>query len=199
MATDPAGVTPRQWARVEALFTHALDLPTDGRGAFLDRLTQEDPAVLQELRALLDASQRTDRFLEPEGPFDAGIESLRAGTMLGPWRVLHPLGRGGMGEVYAAARADGAFESQAAVKVLKRGLDSDALTRRFLRERRILAQLQHPHIARLLDAGTTADGRPYLVMEQVDGVPITAACRSRSAGRGDPCRKRTASWWCTAT
>jgi serine/threonine protein kinase len=179
---ERAGLNPRQWARVEVLFAEAHDLPPAERGAWPDALSGEDPAVVAELRALLAASQGTDGFLSTAAPRPGdAAESLSAGTLLGPWRVLEPLGRGGMGEVVLAERADGAFSSRVAIKVLKRGLDTDAVVKRFLRERRILGSLQHPHIARLLDAGATADGRPYLVMELVHGIPITEACRARGS------------------
>ena len=95
------------------------------------------------------------------------------GTRVGPYRVLRELARGGMGAVYLAERADGQFEQRAALKLIKRGMDSDEIHRRFLGERRILARLEHPHIARLLDGGVTNDGQPWFAMEFVDGIPVT--------------------------
>jgi len=112
-------------------------------------------------------------------PGEACGEGLSPGTRLGPWRVERLIGRGGMGEVYEAQRADGTFELRAAVKLLKRGLDTVAVVGRFNRERRILAQLDHPNIAHVLDAGVAADGRPFLVMEYVDGQPVTEYLRER--------------------
>ncbi|MBL8343051.1 MAG: protein kinase [Rubrivivax sp.] len=103
----------------------------------------------------------------------------RIGQVLGAWRITAPLGRGGMGEVWLAERADGAFEGTAAIKVLKRGMDSDAVLARFAQEQRALARLAHPHIARLMDAGRTSDNLPYFVMERVQGRAIHEA----SAGR----------------
>ena len=99
--------------------------------------------------------------------------------VVGSFRLIELLGRGGMGEVYLAERADGRFDQQVAVKLVKRGMDSREILRRFGRERRILARLQHPGIARLLDAGEARDGRPYFVMERVEGERITEYCRSR--------------------
>jgi serine/threonine-protein kinase len=99
---------------------------------------------------------------------------------VGVYRLLHLLGRGGMGEVYLGERADGLFVQKVAVKLVKRGMDSREILRRFARERRILARLEHPGIARLLDGGETRDGRPYFVMELVAGEPITDYCRTRS-------------------
>ncbi|HET7617166.1 MAG TPA: serine/threonine-protein kinase, partial [Vicinamibacterales bacterium] len=98
---------------------------------------------------------------------------------LGVYRLIRELGRGGMGEVYLAERTDGRFEQQVAIKLVKRGMDSAEILRRFARERRILGRLEHPGIARLIDAGEAADGRPYFVMERVDGQSITKYCRTR--------------------
>ena len=98
---------------------------------------------------------------------------------MGDYRLIEPLGRGGMGEVYLGERADGRFEQKVAVKLVKRGMDSVEILRRFARERRILARLEHPGIARLLDGGENAVGRPYFVMERVAGEPCTDYCRER--------------------
>ena len=103
------------------------------------------------------------------------------GTLVGPYRLRALLGRGGMGEVWEAERADGQFEQIVALKLLKRGMDSAAVLTRFLRERQILARLEHPNIARLLDGGVAADGRPYLVLERVAGEPIQHWCRRRNS------------------
>ena len=104
-----------------------------------------------------------------------------AGSRLGVWRLERPLGRGGMAEVWAASRADGEYRQEVAVKLLKRGMDSDEIVARFRRERQILAQLVHPAIARLLDGGVAPDGRPYFVLERVDGEPITQWCAAHGA------------------
>ena len=112
------------------------------------------------------------------GPWAPGL----SGSLLGAWRLLRPIGEGGMGVVWLAERADQAFERQAAVKIIRPGFDSVAVHQRFLLERQTLGALEHPHIARLLDAGSTADGRPYFVMEFVDGVPIDDWCRDHALG-----------------
>ena len=177
-----------QWERLEALFAQAQGLGTAARRAFAEGLAAEDEAVRRELQAMLLAAEGTDELLDrPVAVMASGEEpvSLAASTLLGPWRVGERIGRGGMGEVFAAERADGAFEGQAAVKVLKRGLDTEAVVARFLRERRILGRLTHPNIAHLLDAGATGDGRPYLVMERVQGEPITDHCRRPEVGVRD--------------
>jgi eukaryotic-like serine/threonine-protein kinase len=135
---------------------HALLRAGDEVGGFL-----EEPALGARLGGLAEAAQLSDELL---------------GTSLGPYRVERRLASGGMGTVYLAQRADGQFTQQVAIKVVKRGMDSDEILRRFASERQSLASLDHPHIARLLDAGLTPDARPYLVMEYVDGVPIDEYC-----------------------
>ena len=139
--------------------------------------------MIDEVKALLAADELDAPELEIKlisGEIGTPVDADPAlGETFGPWRLVRPLGRGGMGEVYLAERCDGAYEQQVALKVLKRGLDTDAVLHRFLRERRILASLNHPNIARLFDAGAAADGRPYLVMEYVQGQPIDAWCRER--------------------
>src|SRR5260370_25592973 len=118
---------------------------------------------------------------------------------MGGFRLVREIGRGGMGVVYLGERADGQFEQRVAIKLIDAGPDGERLLRSFLRERRILARLEHPHIARLLDGGLAPDGLPYLVMEYVEGEPITAFCsrlrlplRDRSEERrvGKECRSR---------
>jgi eukaryotic-like serine/threonine-protein kinase len=115
------------------------------------------------------------------------IADLR-GETVGAYRLIEPLGRGGMGEVYLGERADGRFEQKVAVKLVKRGMDSVEILRRFARERQILARLEHPGIARLLDGGETPDGRPYFVMERVEGEAITNYCRARDVSLEDRLR-----------
>ena len=112
----------------------------------------------------------------------------RAGETIGSYRIERELGRGGMGEVFLARRVDQEFDKLVAIKIVRRGPDLDEVLRRFRQERQILARLEHPNIARLLDGGSTADGLPYLVMEYVEGLPITDYCDSRGASIEDRCR-----------
>jgi hypothetical protein len=163
------------WAAVRALFDQAAALPEPEREALL-RAPQVDPAVAAEVRSLLaqDVGDTHDGFLG-----GAALDSSRVGERLGPWRITARLGSGGMGEVWRAERDDGAWRGTAAVKLLKRGMDSAAVLARFRLEQQALARLAHPHIARLIDAGRTADGRPYFVMEEVAGRPIDEACAGR--------------------
>ena len=176
-------MTENRPAQVQALFDEAASLPWDQRGEFLDRSCAGDDALHAEverrLRDVGDTVAILDRgsIVEAEEPEEP---ALLPGTLLGPWEIEDIIGQGGMGEVYRARRADHAFDLQVAIKLLKRGLDTQQVVRRFLLERRILAQLTHPNIAHALDAGAAPDGRPYLVMEYVAGQPITEYSQSQA-------------------
>ena len=177
-------LTAAEWARIEALFPQAAELAGAERARFLDRECSKEPRVRNELEGMLSAGERTDGLLDaPIGLTSTEAardeDELDAGTRLGSWKIRHLIGHGGMGEVYLAERADGAYTMQVAIKLLKRELFSYANAQRFLRERRVLARLAHPSIARVLDAGTTDDGRPYLVMEYVKGARVTDHARTR--------------------
>jgi serine/threonine protein kinase len=102
------------------------------------------------------------------------------GSRIGAYRIVEEIGRGGMGAVYLACRDDQAYEKRVAVKLIKRGMDTDVILRRFRHERQILAHLDHPNIVMLLDGGTTTDGLPYFIMGYVDGQPIDAYCNSHT-------------------
>jgi eukaryotic-like serine/threonine-protein kinase len=171
-----------EWARIESLFPQAAELKPEERLRFLERECAGEPAVRAELEAMLEASGAEDRLLDaPIGlssTQERMTELLPAGARLGSWKIRSLIGHGGMGEVYLAERADGAYAMDAAIKLLKRELFSYANAQRFLRERRVLARLSHPNIARVLDAGTTDDGRPFLVMEYVPGTRITDHARA---------------------
>ena len=157
-----------------------------------------DAALATRVRRLLVADRLPDATLgDPlaaaaswlaEEQRDAGLPADRSGERIGPWRIVAPLGRGGMGEVFLAERADGAFERRVALKLLKRGLDSEEIVARFLAERRILARLDHPGIAQLVDGGLAPDGRPYFALELVLGQPITEWCAERRLALEDRLR-----------
>ncbi|MEO1086079.1 MAG: serine/threonine-protein kinase [Acidobacteriota bacterium] len=170
-----------RWRRVEQLFAAAVDLDDEDRRALLRREGAGDSEVIREVEELL-AAESTDVDLISEVVEGAAAELVKADDakatphLLGPWRVEERLGEGGTSVVYRATRDDDQFSKQVALKVLKRGMDTDDILRRFAIEKQILARLDHPNIARLLDAGTTPDGRPYFVMELVDGAPIDAYC-----------------------
>ena len=176
-------MTLERWSQVQDLYLEAEALPEDARAEFLDGACEGDASLRAEVEALLGAAQTTRGLFERPNPTLPGEtlgRPLGPGTRLGPWSIERLVGRGGMGEVYAARRADGAFELRVAIKVLKRGLDTDAVVARFSRERRILAQLDHPNIAHVLDAGASDDGRPFLAMEYVEGTPITEYARAQN-------------------
>ena len=163
------------WTRVEILLDEALALPPEGRHAFVVEAAGTDDTLRHEMTSILAAFEHLERsdvdFLGTAAePSPSEAPALAEGDLVGPWRIGPILGRGGMAEVYRAERADGQYEQTVALKLTK---GRPAIVRRFVAERRILAGLQHPHIARLVDGGVSAEGRPYLAMEFVDGVPIT--------------------------
>src|SRR5437016_8487902 len=161
--------------QIERLFTAALDLPERDRAAFIER-QEADPAVRREVLSLLLHESVAEPFLAQEIGAEissaVGFHELREGTIVGSYRVRSLLGRGGMGMVYLAERADGSFEQQVALKVIQSPFPLTFLRERFQQARQILARLNHPNIARLLDGGQTAQGSPYLVMEYVAGQPL---------------------------
>ncbi|CAN5528652.1 hypothetical protein BH09GEM1_BH09GEM1_00400 [soil metagenome] len=163
-----------EWTRVNALLDDALDRESAERGAFLDAACGEDAALRTEVGQLLLSCEEAEGFLEiPARELGAELLSAReAGIRIGPYRTIGIAGRGGMGIVYLAERADDQFQMQVAIKILPTGMESGHAIRRFLEERQILARLQHPGIARLLDGGVTQDGLPYFVMEYVEGTPL---------------------------
>ncbi len=174
---EPA--SPPPWAAVRSLLEQALALPAAQRSALLADPAL-DAALVADVRSLLAHESTGSDFLArpaaAQALLDAEPDSAREGQQLGAWRIVSRLGSGGMGEVWLAERADGAYAGQAAVKVLKRGMDSASVLARFAQEQQALARLQHPNIAHLIDAGRTADGLPYFVMERVQGRPIDQAC-----------------------
>ncbi|MBI3155223.1 MAG: serine/threonine protein kinase [Burkholderiales bacterium] len=168
-----------RWQRLSPWLDQVLDLPTERRGAWLDDLAERDAALAAELRALLAGSTAGDAAQVLQGAAPALEMSSWAGRRIGAYTLLEPLGEGGMGSVWLAERSDGRFEGRAAVKLLHAGLVQRALAERFRREGAILARLTHPHIARLVDAGLTEDGQPFLVLEHVAGERIDRWCDAR--------------------
>ncbi|HEX4873012.1 MAG TPA: serine/threonine-protein kinase [Nevskiaceae bacterium] len=162
------------WFEIERLLDAALDLPVAERARFLAR-SAAAPEVRAEVAALLAAAASSEGFLDAEPA--APAYRLPVGARIGPWRVEAPIGRGGMGEVYAVVREEADFQQRAALKLLVR-LESTEDRARFSAERRILARLSHPGIAHLLDGGEHG-GHPYAVMEYVEGLPLTEAARER--------------------
>ncbi len=175
---NASGAPPRYWERLNEIFHAAVALPPGERAGLLDHACPDDPDLRAEVERLISAHERAGGFIE--GPAIAGagpwlteeILAPIAGARVGSYRVEREIGRGGMGAVYLAHRADGHYEQKVAIKLIKRGMDTDLVLERFRAERRILASLDHPNIARLIDGGTTDDGRPYFVMEYIEGKPI---------------------------
>jgi hypothetical protein len=171
-----APLSPEQRARVDALLDDMFDLPEAVRLANLRARRIEDSAVLAEVESLLRAASAAGGFLStPPKPAAEELPPECLGLRFGAWRITRLIGRGGMGEVYEASRADGNFEQRVAIKLLQR--EAAAQMVRFQAERQILARLEHPGIARLYDGGVTEDGRPFMVMEFVEGRPITEYCQ----------------------
>lgn len=168
-----------RWQRLSPWLDQVLDLPTGQRAAWLDELATRDAALAAELRGLLagSAAGAGAQVLDDAAPSLA--VSSWAGRRIGAYTLLEPLGEGGMGSVWLAERSDGRFEGRAAVKLLHAGLVQRALAERFRREGAILARLAHPHIARLVDAGLTDEGQPFLVLEHVAGERIDRWCDAR--------------------
>ncbi|HKE49032.1 MAG TPA: serine/threonine-protein kinase, partial [Rhodanobacteraceae bacterium] len=176
-----------RWERVKTLFAEGRDVPAAARGAWLAQACQDDPALRDEVEALLrahddptsllsgDGSDLLDKLIAEDEPADALI-----GTRIGPYRLLRLVGEGGMGQVFLAERRDGDFSQRVALKRIRGDFGGAEAHVRFLREREILARLVHPHIAQLHDGGLAADGLPYFTLEYVDGVPITRYCDARA-------------------
>ncbi|HKD10706.1 MAG TPA: serine/threonine-protein kinase [Thermoanaerobaculia bacterium] len=173
--------SPARHERAGELLVEALQRPPEERGSFLEMACGQDLAMRREVETLLRSHEEAGNFLEVPVLQAARWDTDAAwqGRRVGPYRLVREIGRGGMGVVYVAERADRAFEKKVAVKLIKQGMDTEQVIHRFEKERRILAALDHPHIARILDGGTTEDGLPYFVMEYVDGLPILDFCDSR--------------------
>jgi non-specific serine/threonine protein kinase/serine/threonine-protein kinase len=180
------------WPRVTELMDRALEVAAADRRAWLESAAGGDPTIVAEVLRLLDAHEGAGRFLEAPAIAQPGAAAalrdalvdghgaaLQAGGTLGRYRILREIGRGGMGTVYLGVRSDEVFEKHVAIKVVPGAIVSDSLRERFDRERRLLAALDHPGIARVLDGGATANGLPYLILEFVDGMPIDAYCDAR--------------------
>ncbi len=167
-----------RWREVDRVFEAALDRPPGERTAFLEAACAGDPVLRHEVERLLAADAREAAFIDRPADEVLGLMVGDRGEpqRLGPYRLLRAIGRGGMGAVYLAVRDDEQYERLVAVKILRSGLEDTELRHRFLVERQILARLEHPGIARLYDGGTTEDGRPYLVMELIEGLPVDEYC-----------------------
>ena len=186
-------MTPERWRQVEAVFQAALDLAPEEREQYVSQACAGDIALRRDVETLLSQHDSAGDLLEQPLYGETELNAISAlseigsldddedldpliGRRLGAYRVEREIGRGGMGAVYEATRADLEFNKRVAIKLVKRGMDTDFILRRFRKERQILAALDHPHIALLLDGGTTGDGLPYFVMEYIEGQPLYSYC-----------------------
>ena len=179
-------MTPERWRQVEEIFQAALDLGPQERARYVSDACADDQGLKHDVETLLSQHESAGELLEDPLYGDTQLSALEAfayededpliGRRLGAYRIEREIGRGGMGAVYEAVRVDNEFVLRVAIKLVKRGMDTDFVLRRFRKERQILAALDHPNIARLLDGGTTADGLPYFVMEYIEGRPLYRFC-----------------------
>ena len=175
-------MTPEQWEKIKELVEAGVESEGDARARFLDDACAGDPSLRAEVGELIGSYEQAGSFMAAS-PFDPATKFLAEdrdasleGQRIGAYRNVRELGHGGMGTVYLAVRDDDAYLKEVAVKVVKRGMDTEGIVRAFRTERQILATLEHPNIARLLDGGTTDDGRPYFVMDYVEGLPLDVYC-----------------------
>ena len=185
-------MTAERWELVKNLFESALNVEPPDRPSFLEKECRGDDDLLREVSSLLDSHDATGQFMESPvasltpprelagPPPVTSPDDPMIGQRLGAYQLVKELGRGGMGAVYLATRADNEYRKRVAIKLIRGGMESDFVIQRFRNERQILARLEHPNIARLIDGGTTPAGLPYFVMEYAEGEPLTRYCESRS-------------------
>ncbi|HEX8558215.1 MAG TPA: protein kinase [Pyrinomonadaceae bacterium] len=178
-------MTPERWKQIESVFDAAVELEPGERDAYLDGECGTDSELRRQVELLIRSHEQAEAGSFIEQPAVAGVigdaaklddEAPFVGRRVGSYRIVREIGRGGMGAVYLAVRADDEFQKRVAVKLVKRGMDTDFILRRFRQERQILASLEHQNIARLLDGGTTEDGLPFFVMEYIEGLPVNQFC-----------------------
>jgi eukaryotic-like serine/threonine-protein kinase len=175
-------MTPERWQKVEELFHLSLEREAGQRAAFLDEACAGDSDLRGQVELLLAYDRQESDFLETPASGVVGdwVDEDQPGPMtgrrIGAYQVTREIGHGGMGAVYLAVRADDHYQKQVAIKLIKRGMDTETILRRFRTERQILANLDHPNITKLLDGGTTEEGLSYFIMDYVDGLPIDLYC-----------------------
>jgi serine/threonine protein kinase len=177
-------MNPDRWRQIDQIFQAALDCDPLDRSTFLDRACEGDTLLRGEVEALIESDKEARSFIESpllEDPTRILIERQDrppVSRRIGPYEVIRELGQGGMGTVYLARRADDQYRKRVAIKLIRRGMDTEDIVSRFRNERQILASLDHPNIARLLDGGATEDGLPYFVMEYIEGQTLDEHCDS---------------------
>lgn len=168
-----------RWEQIQNLFELVLETAPESRETVLKSACEGDEDLFSEVMSLLEADSEGNSLFEGIATDHVDVSDIisREGELIGPFQLVRKLGAGGMGVVYLGKRIDGQFEQEAAIKLIKRGMRSEQLLRRFENERQIQARLDHPNIAKLLDGGLTADGQPYFTMEYVEGLPIDEFCQ----------------------
>lgn len=197
-------MSPERWKKIEEIFQEALDRKPSERQKFIEENCDTDAELRAEVEKLVARFESDEEFLESPVWTDSillqkslkqqiassldeeiSFSSTKSGSLIGKkigvYRLTQELGKGGMGMVYLAERTDGEFHQKVAVKLIKRGMDTDFIIKRFRHERQILATLNHPNIAQLLDGGTTNDDLPYFVMEFIEGVPVNRYCEKKNS------------------
>ncbi len=180
-------MTPERWAQIRQIFDGALERPQQDRAAYLRVTCARDEELRREVESLLSNYEGSEEFLNTPAvdlsralaTFEEHSAELPMIPRVGPYQLERRIGRGGMGTVWLATRFDHEYEKKVAVKMVKQGMDSHEILRRFRMERQVLAGLDHSNIARLIDGGSTPEGLPYLVMEYVEGTPIDQYCENR--------------------
>lgn len=174
-------MTPERWQRLQTLFNAAVELTPEQQSAYLDEACAGDPSLRRQAESLILANQASteriqDAIRDVAAEVTVANEVSAIGRRIGSYQIIDELGRGGMGDVFLAVRADDEYQKRVAIKVVQHDFGNPEILRRFRNERQILAGLDHPYIARLLDGGTTPEGMPYVVMEYVEGEPIDRYC-----------------------
>ena len=171
-------MTAARWGEIKSVLASVLEESPEERAATLDRLCRNDDELRREVESLLAFEERAGAALDSRAVPGAALrpDLNPPPESIGPYKILHEIGRGGMGVVYLGERADGEYRKQVAIKLITTGRGDQAMIRRFRRERQILAQFEHPGIARLLDGGATSEGQPYFVMEYIEGFPLLNYC-----------------------
>ena len=171
-------MSPEKWQRVKDILADTLALAAPDHFAFLETVCGTDTELRKEVEAFLAFENQEDSFLKkPAVDFQKSFSAESdlnqlIGGQIGSYKIIREIDSGGIGAVYLAERSDDEFQKQVAIKIIKRGMDTNEILRRFRTERQLLANLDHPNIARLLDGGTATDGLPYFVMEYIEGQPL---------------------------
>lgn len=178
-------MSSERWQQIKELFHSALAVEAGQRAAFVRKACADNPSIREEVEELLASDERAKDFIEnpavemvAESLATDGADLMK-GRRIGPYQIFREIGHGGMGVVYLAERADQQYQKRVAIKVIRRHMDGDSMFRRFRDEQQILANLDHPNIAKLLDGGTTEDGLSYFIMDHIEGLPMDLYCNTR--------------------